>query len=100
MKEPKLITYTNLLHEHGGPSAKAAKNFVEKHQDDIVFVRRAETLNNLFNLRDAITGLEDSIGKLKNPPVFHYVAMTVGWTLGWVVGTICYWWWIEPYLQK
>ncbi len=49
--EPLIITYTNLLHKHRDANAKEVKEFVEKHQDDKVFLRRATTLNNLFAIK-------------------------------------------------
>ncbi len=49
--EPLIITYTNLLHKHRDANAKEVKEFVEKHQDDEVFLRRAKTLNELFAIK-------------------------------------------------
>ena len=51
MAEPLIITYTNLLHKYRDPNAKEVKEFVDKHKDDKVLVRRAQTLNELFILK-------------------------------------------------
>ena len=51
MSEPLIIKYTNLLHKYRDVNAKEVKEFVEKHKDDEVFVRRAQTLNELFALK-------------------------------------------------
>jgi len=47
VKHP-LIEYTNLLHRSRDPEAKVVKNFVEKHKDDEVLMRRIKKLNELF----------------------------------------------------
>ena len=55
MSEPLIITYTNLLHKYRDAEAKEVKNFVERHKEDTVFVRRAHTLNDLFALKKDLT---------------------------------------------
>lgn len=47
MPQPLIIQYTNLLHKHGGPTAKACRDFIENHTD-LAFRCRAQTLNKLF----------------------------------------------------
>jgi hypothetical protein len=54
MTEPLIITYTNLLHKYRDPQAKEVREFVEKHIDDKDFVRRAQTLDKLFALKQGL----------------------------------------------
>ena len=46
-----IIQYTNLLHRHGGPNASDVKKFVEQQRDDAVFLRRANALNRVWQLK-------------------------------------------------
>jgi (2Fe-2S) ferredoxin len=48
MNEPLIITYTNLLHRYRDINAKEVRKFVDQHNDDKVFVRRAHMLDKLF----------------------------------------------------
>lgn len=48
---PLVIEYTNILHAFGGPDSKEAQVYVQQHSDDLVFVRRAKTLNELWKLK-------------------------------------------------
>lgn len=50
--EPLIITYTGLLHKHRDPNAKEVKDFVEQHKDDAVFLKRVETLNKVWELKN------------------------------------------------
>ncbi len=51
MSEPKIITYTNLLHKYRDPKAPEVQKFLKENKDDDVFVKRAKTLNRLFELK-------------------------------------------------
>lgn len=45
---PKIMVYVNLLHRHGGPESRQAKQFLESNKDDAALQRRAATFNRLF----------------------------------------------------
>lgn len=50
--QPLIIQYTNLLHQYRGPKAKPCQEFLESHQHDEVFIRRAKVLSRLFRLKE------------------------------------------------
>jgi hypothetical protein len=47
-KEPLIVQYTNLLHEHQAPNAPAVQQFFKEHKDDSVFAERAQKLGALY----------------------------------------------------
>ncbi len=49
--EPLIITYTNLLHKYRDANAKEVKEFVERHREEPIFLRRVKTLNELFAIK-------------------------------------------------
>jgi len=53
-QEPLVITYTNLLHRHRDPNAAEVLAFVRQHAGDPVFVGRVKTLNQVFQLKEAL----------------------------------------------
>jgi hypothetical protein len=52
--QPKIIQYTNLLHQWRDPSAKKVREFLEQNSDDEVFLKRAKVLNKLFQLKQEV----------------------------------------------
>lgn len=48
METPLIIQYTNLLHKHKNPNAKAIKDFKEHYSEDEVFLKRAKILDALY----------------------------------------------------
>ncbi len=52
--QPPIIEYTNLLHRYRDPNAKQIKEFLQKHSEDKVFLKRAQTLNKLFKLKETL----------------------------------------------
>lgn len=51
-QEPLIITYTNLLHQFRDPNAAEVLAFVKQHAEDAIFVRRVDTLNRVFQLKE------------------------------------------------
>ena len=49
--EPLIIQYTNLLHQYRDPNAAEVKAFVELNKGDAVLMRRVETLNKVWELK-------------------------------------------------
>lgn len=49
--KPLIIQYTNLLHKYRDPLAKEVVDFVKQHENDKVFVRRANVLNMVWALK-------------------------------------------------
>ncbi len=49
--EPLIITYTNLLHKYRDANATEVKEFVDRHRQDLTFMRRVKTLNELFAIK-------------------------------------------------
>lgn len=54
MEQPLIIQYTNLLHKYRDPNAEPVKAFLEKHAVDNVFIKRAEALNEVWKLKEAL----------------------------------------------
>ena len=52
MNEPLLIQYTKLLHQYRDPDAPEVKRFLSEHSRDSEFLKRAQTLNRLFQLKE------------------------------------------------
>jgi hypothetical protein len=50
-REPLIVTYTNLLHQHGSPDAAEVQAFVAEHRQDTVFLARVDVLNKTFLLK-------------------------------------------------
>lgn len=53
-KESLTVQYTKLLQQHRDPDAKAVLDFVKKHKNDKVFIKRVKTLNKLWELKNVI----------------------------------------------
>jgi len=51
---PLIIQYTNLLHQHRGPNAKVIKDFRKQHASDEVFIKRADTLDKVWRLKESL----------------------------------------------
>jgi hypothetical protein len=47
-REPLIVQYTNLLHQHQAPNAPAVLRFYEQHKHNTVFAARAQKLNALY----------------------------------------------------
>ena len=62
MSQPVIIEYTNLLHKYRDPNAAPVKEFLKSHSSDKVFLRRAEALNKVFQLKAELvtSGLRNS----------------------------------------
>jgi hypothetical protein len=52
MAQPLIIQYTNLLHQYRDPDAKVVQEFLKKHSQDRLFIRRAKVLNRVFKLKE------------------------------------------------
>jgi hypothetical protein len=57
-EQPLIIQYTNLLHQFRGPNAIEVRAFIDQHEDDTIFVRRANIINALFLLNAAFSGVD------------------------------------------
>ncbi len=51
MNESLTVQYTKLLQKLRDPNLKEVKDFVAKHKDDEVFMRRVHTINKLWELK-------------------------------------------------
>ncbi len=58
----QLFEYTRLLREYGDPQARQVQEFVEKHTKDHVFLDRAQKLNALFLLKEALEPEDVGVG--------------------------------------
>jgi hypothetical protein len=56
MAQPKIITFTNLLHKHRSPDHKAVQAFLSKNAEDKVFSKRAAVLIRVWNLKQGLLG--------------------------------------------
>jgi len=54
MASPLIIQYTNLLHQYRDPKVKAVTEFLKRHSEDSVFVKRAQVLNKVFLLKQEL----------------------------------------------
>jgi len=102
LKEPNVITYTNLLHKHGCPCSKHIKAYVKKHEDDKVFMRRVKVLNELFELKKELVDCSDSRCESSELPVWCYFLPIVISIVMYAITILGTWWWLGllPYLWK
>lgn len=56
MTQPKIITFTNLLHKHRNSQHKEVQAFLNKNADDKVFSKRAAVLIRVWNLKQGLLG--------------------------------------------
>lgn len=54
MAQPLIIQYTNLLHKYRDPNAEPVKAFLRKHAADKVLIKRADALNEVWKLKEAL----------------------------------------------
>lgn len=65
MASPLIIQYTNLLHQYRDPNANAVKQFLKRHSQDSVFLRRAHALNKVFKLKEELVETHCKTGPVR-----------------------------------
>jgi hypothetical protein len=56
MTQPKIITFTNLLHKHRNVEHEKVQAFLNKNAQDKVFSKRAAVLIRVWKLKQGLLG--------------------------------------------
>ncbi len=53
--DPLMIQYVDLLHRYGDPEDPAIKSFIETHRQDALFMQRAATMNEVWEIKKQLS---------------------------------------------